>query len=120
MPHLLLHKCRIALVSSTISLIILTGCTTVHSKTIFTVKAIQSHYPHSDDNSQTTLIIYDSGNTGFVRKILCLFPPDFQLDGGLSSLFGRDPPLTGIRKVRLLKKADQFAGIDDYFCEKVE
>lgn len=54
-------------------------------KDVFTVRKITSHYPHRDTNSETTLIVYENGDTGHTKEVLCLFPPDFQLDGDLST-----------------------------------
>ncbi len=72
----------------------------------YTVRKIVSHYPHTDTNSETTLIVYENGSTGHTKEILCLFPPDFQLDDNLSTpkLEEMAIPLNA-RKVIALRKS---------------
>ena len=107
------------------------------------VRSISSHYEHPNDNSETSLVVYESGQSGNVKNILCLFPPDFHLDNGARSstlsnddqnrldeiLFGDTqnshntlpPVLSGIRKVRVLKEAQKYMfGEVGYYCEKIE
>ena len=81
----------------------------------YVVKSIQSHYPHGDQNSQTTLIVYLNGNSGHTKEILCAFPPSLQLVGS------NDSGWSGIRKVRIWGEAERFMyGKVSYYAEKVE
>jgi len=64
---------------------VVSGVKTLLGGNIYTVRKIISHYPHGHSNSETTLIVYESGDSGHTKSILCLFPPDFQLDGNLNT-----------------------------------
>ncbi|MCK9360902.1 hypothetical protein M0Q28_01600 [Patescibacteria group bacterium] len=100
----------------------------------YIVRSISSHYEHLNDNSETTLIVYESGDSGNVKQVLCLFPPDFHLDNNVTSnakppgttltwkeIEASVKPFTGIKKVRVLKEARQYMfGEVGYYCEKVD
>lgn len=95
---------------------------------VFTVASIKSHYPHPDDNSETNLSVYLEGDSGHVIDLLCLFPPEFSLEGGPVPSYAKmllenkkSPKWTGIKKVRKKQKAKEYLfGQVGYFCEKVE
>lgn len=81
---------------------------------VYSVRAIQNHYPHGNENSETTLIVYESGESGHTKEILCMFPPDFQLDGNLST-----PKLDEMKippKIQVARKLFFGACNEDYSC----
>jgi hypothetical protein len=81
----------------------------------FFVHSVSSHYPHQGQNSQTTLRVFVSGNTGHVKEVLCLFPPEFQLDSSAHEGW------SGIRKVRVGRAGEKYMfGRVGYFCERIE
>jgi hypothetical protein len=43
---------------------------------VYVVKKIKSHHLVTDEDSETTLIVYENGNSGHVKKILCRFAED--------------------------------------------
>ncbi len=66
--------------------LIFVSCSLDGTTGTFTVRTISSHYPHGDENSETTLIVYENGESGHTKEVLCMFPPDFQLDGNLTTM----------------------------------
>ncbi len=81
----------------------------------FFVHSVSSHYPHPGKNSETTLRVFVSGNTGHVKEILCLFPPEFQLNGSEQEGWSE------IRKVRVGKVGEKYMfGAVGYFCERID
>jgi hypothetical protein len=82
---------------------------------VYVVRSIGSYYPHKNENAQVTLTVYERGKSGHVRQVLCLFPPDFQLQGD------NEHGWTGIGRVRLKGVAERYMfGEIGYRAEKVE
>ena len=82
---------------------------------VYSVKTIQSHYPQQNGNSQTTVIVYLSGESGHVKEILCHFPPDVILQSSPETGW------TGLKKVKVGGVAERyFMGVVGYYCWKVE
>ena len=82
---------------------------------VYTVKAIESHYHHENQNSETSLIVYEKGNSGHVKEIFCRFPPGFKLSGS------NETGWSGIEKVRVGKEAEKYLfGRQSYHCERVK
>jgi len=82
---------------------------------VYAVRSVQSYYPHENENTQVTLIVYEKGESGHVKEVLCLFPPGFQLQGD------SEHGWTGIRKVRVEGVAQEFAyGKIGYRADKIE
>ena len=93
---------------------------------VYTVSYIKSHYPQPGDNSETTLIVYRNADSGHVREIVCMFPPDVVLTGGpnpslADRLLGEpDAQWAGLTRIRVLEKAEKSGfGTTSYYCEKV-
>ncbi len=79
------------------------------------VKSISSHYPHSNDNSETTVIVWNKGKQGHVKKVLCAFPPETKLRGNNSNGW------TGIEKIKIGKKYKTYLfGKISYLCDIVK
>lgn len=92
---------KVTVLASAAAIFLLCGCSTelvqpslppsnsavqqLLGKDVYTVRKISSHYPHGDGNSETTLIVYEQGISGHTKELLCMFPPDFRLDGDLST-----------------------------------
>ncbi|MEE8236237.1 MAG: hypothetical protein V3R53_05530, partial [Gammaproteobacteria bacterium] len=49
---------------------------------VYSVASIISHEPKAGDNSETTLMIFINGQSGHVKELVCLLPPDVILGGG--------------------------------------
>lgn len=82
---------------------------------VYMVKSVSSHYPHHNENTQTTLIVYERGDSGHVKEVLCIFPPDFKLEGN------EEKGWSGIKKVRIKGAAERFMFNQvGYYAEKVE
>ena len=71
-------------------------------------------------------MIYIQGDSGHVKELVCLFPPDVILGGGpnpsmAERLLGEpEPAWTGIRSVRVLDKAESSAfGADRFYCNRI-
>jgi hypothetical protein len=75
---------------------------------IYSVKSIESHYPHENGNSETTLIIYLKGSSGHVDEILCQFPPNQKVTAD------------NIKKVQVKEISNKYMfGAVGYFCDPV-
>ncbi len=82
---------------------------------IYTVKSIESHYPHGDKNSETTIIVFLKGDTGHTKEILCAFPPSIKLVGS------NENGWAGLKKVRIKGPAEKYMfGTVSYYAEKVQ
>jgi hypothetical protein len=82
---------------------------------VYVVRSVQGYYPHENENTQVTLILYEKGESGHVKEVLCLFPPGFQLQGD------SEHGWTGIRRVRIKGVAQEFAyGRIGYRADKIE
>ena len=82
---------------------------------VYAVRSIASHYPHKDQDSETTLMVYREGDSGHVKEVLCLFPPDLTLSKDSSGNW------TGIRKVRVGPVGQKYMlGEVGYICEVVQ
>ncbi len=93
---------------------------------IYTVASIKSHEPQAGDNSETTLMIFINGQSGHVKELVCLFPPDVILGGGpnpsiAERILGEpEPAWTGVQSVRVLDKADSSTfGADRFYCDRI-
>ena len=93
---------------------------------LYRVASIKSHDPRPGDNSETTLMIFINGQSGHVKELVCLFPPDVILEGGpnpsiADRLLGEPEPIwTGIRNVRVLDQAESSSfGADIYYCDRI-
>lgn len=73
----------------------------------YSVRSVESHYEHKNENSQTQLIIYVSGSSGHVEKLFCEFAPGVKVEG--------------IKRVRKKGKARKWQlGSVSYYCDRVE
>ena len=81
--------------------------------TVYTVHSVQSHYPHKNANSQTTLVVYMKGETGHVMEVECGFPPGFRLT---------EEDRKGGWKVKVTNKVSEafLLGEVYYCCERVK
>ena len=93
---------------------------------VYSVASIISHEPKAGDNSETTLMIFINGQSGHVKELVCLFPPDVFLDGGpnpsiAEHILGEpEPAWTGVGSVRVLDKADSSTfGADRFYCDRI-
>lgn len=73
---------------------------------IHQVKSIKNHHPKENDNSETSLLVYLSGNSGHVKEVLCQFAP------------GTIVTLQGLKKIKIKGASQQYAfGVTGYYCE---
>lgn len=73
----------------------------------YTVREVKSYYPHQNENDQLYLIVYETGNSGFVKEVFCELPP-------MSNI-------VDIKKITVKGKARDWIMSDpSYFCERLE
>jgi len=79
------------------------------------VKAIKSHYPHVNDNSQTNVIVWIKGREGHTKEVFCEFAPDVQFRGN------DEIGWTGLTRIRVKGVANTWAGGEhSFYAEKLE
>jgi hypothetical protein len=71
-------------------------------------------------------MIFINGQSGHVKELVCLFPPDIVLDGGpnpsiAERILGEpEPAWTGVGSVRVLDKAESSAfSADRFYCDRI-
>ena len=98
-------------------ILFIVGCTDQFSK-VYYVKEITRHYLQKNDYTQTTVRVWQKGQSGPVKQIFCAFDPDI----GLKGLKGNNHDgWSGVKKIKVGKKYKEYPlGKDQYLCDVLE